>query len=55
MVIDAADRAIARNSLVGEALSREQVVGKPIAGTVFAICDTIFLNDDRIAELTSGT
>jgi hypothetical protein len=39
------------NSLVGEALDREQVIGHPIAETVFAVCDLIFLRDDPIAEL----
>jgi len=51
MVINAADRPIATSSLISEALSREQVIGKPIAESVFAVCDAIFLKDDRIIEL----
>jgi len=51
MVINASDRPIATSSLIGEALSREQVVGNPIARTVFAVCDAIFLKDYRIAQL----
>jgi hypothetical protein len=51
MVVDAADRPVSRSSLVGEALSREQVVSEPIAKTVFAICDSIFLQDHRLSPL----
>ena len=51
MVVNAADRQIGVSSLAGEALKREQVIGHPIAETVFALCDLIFLRDDRIAEL----
>lgn len=51
MVVNAADRQIGSSSLVGEALRREQVIGSPIAETVFAVCDSIFLQDDRISEL----
>jgi hypothetical protein len=46
-VINATDRPVGKNSLVGEALSREQVIGEPVAQTVFAICDTVFLDDPR--------
>jgi hypothetical protein len=51
MVVDAADRPIGTSSLVGEALTREQVIGRPIAITAFAVCDSIFEHDDRISEL----
>lgn len=54
MVIDAADRPIAKTSLISEALSRGQVVGNPVAETVFAVCDAIFLKDYRIAQLRDG-
>ncbi len=50
-VINAGDRPVGTNSLVGEALSREQIIGEPIAQTIFGICDTVFLQDQRIAEL----
>ena len=51
MVVNAADRPIGASPLVGEALTREQVVGQPIAQTVFAVCDSILLQDDRISPL----
>src|SRR6059058_829548 len=44
-VINAADRPVGTNSLVGEALSREQIIGEPIAQTIFSICDTVFLQE----------
>lgn len=50
-VIDAKDRPAGTNQLVGEALSREQIIGEPIAQSVFRICDTIFLEDPRVAPL----
>jgi hypothetical protein len=37
--------------LVSGTLDRSDVVGKPIASTVFEICDLIYLADPRIAEL----
>ena len=54
MVIDAASRPVGSSEIVGEALDRERVIGKPIAQKVFAICDTIFLQDQRIAPLREG-
>jgi hypothetical protein len=51
MVINAVDRPIATSSLISDALSRDQVVGMPIAETVFAVCDAIFLRDHRIGPL----
>jgi hypothetical protein len=51
MVINATDRSIATSSLISEALAREQVIGKPIANLVFALCDSIFLQDHRISTL----
>lgn len=50
-VVDATDRPVAASPLVSEALNRQQVIGKPIAETVFAVCDTIFLQDPRIGAL----
>ena len=47
-VIDAGDRPIAKNSLVGSALRREDVIGAPLAQHVFAICDAILLQDERL-------
>ncbi|HTK85178.1 MAG TPA: hypothetical protein VL625_08840 [Patescibacteria group bacterium] len=53
MVINAKERQISTNALVGEALSREQVINNPISEIVFAVCDSIFLQDQRIAHLRS--
>lgn len=50
-VIDAANRPVAKSSLVGDALRREQVIGEPIAKTVFAICDTVLTQDHRLTHL----
>jgi len=35
-------------------LRREDVIGKPLAKKVFAICDAVLLQDDRLTELTWG-
>lgn len=51
-VIDpAAKRPVARSPLVGEALTREQVIDQPIAELVFAVCDAIGRENYRIAPL----
>jgi hypothetical protein len=50
-VIDAANRPVSKSSLVRDALGREQVIGKPIANTVFAICDTVLTRDQRLTDL----
>ncbi len=52
MVLNATDRPVGASPLIGQALTREQVIGKPIAEAVFAICDSIFLQDDRISVLS---
>jgi hypothetical protein len=51
MVQDASVRKTASSPLVSRALDREEVVGQPIAATVFNICDLIYLADPRIGEL----
>ena len=51
MVQDASVRRIGSSPLVSSALDHDAVVGKPIAPTVFEICDLIYLADPRIAEL----
>ena len=51
MVQDASLRRIGSSPLVSSALDRDAIVGKPIAPTVFEICDLIYLGDPRIAEL----
>jgi hypothetical protein len=54
MVIDASERPMAESNLVGHVLSREQVIGTPIAEEVFAVADAILAQDDRIAEVLGG-
>ena len=51
MIIDAPDRAVSMSPLVGEALSRSDVVGTKLADEVFAIIDAIWLQDERIRGL----
>lgn len=51
MVVDAAERPFGTSTLVGETLKREQVINRPIAATAFALCDCIYTQDGRIAEL----
>jgi len=47
MVIDAAERPVAASDLVGRALARDEVIGTPLATTVFALIDAIYLHDGR--------
>jgi len=54
MVIDAETRPMSRSPLVGQRLSREEVIGKPIAQDAFAIADAVLAQDDRVAELLGG-
>lgn len=54
MVIDASQRPFATSPIVGEAMSRECVVGKAIAEAAFAICDTIYLQDHRLSTVLSA-
>lgn len=51
MVIDAQERQIARQSVCSRGLGREEVVGTPIANSVFALVDAIWETDPRIAEV----
>jgi hypothetical protein len=50
-IIDPEDRPSATSELVGRALPRAEVVGKPIAAKAFAIVDAVLAQEDRIAEL----
>lgn len=48
-VIDPPDEIVARfSALAANALSREQVIGQPVATDVFDICDAVCLEDARI-------
>ena len=51
MVIDAASRPTDDGTLASYAYARSEIIGDPIAGDIFAICDAILPNDPRLAEL----
>lgn len=51
-VVDAGDTPLARHELVGRALSRDEVIGTPLAAEVFALVDFIWEQDARIAEIS---
>ena len=51
MVIDSATRSVAKNELVGCALSRAEVMGTPLAERVFSFVDAVWLGDGRIGEI----
>ena len=48
MVIDATDRPTAASGLAGSVLTRDEVVGTPLATAAFAIVDAVLLQDDRL-------
>ena len=52
MVIDATERPIAHNELVGRALRRNEVIGTAMATQAFELVDAIWLKDRRISEVT---
>ncbi len=54
VVIDAGTRKIAQEKLAGKALSRDEVIGTPLAQQAFNIFDAIWLQDGRIAEVTES-
>ena len=54
MIIDAGDRKIAQEKLAGTALSRDEVIGTPLAQQAFDIFDAIWLQDGRIAEVSES-
>lgn len=47
MVIDAADRPVAKGELAHTALARTDVIGTPLAAQVFALVDAIYEQDGR--------
>ena len=47
MVVDAQSKSVSRSPLISRALSRNEVVGQPIASTAYAVCDAIYLLDSR--------
>lgn len=48
-VINANDRPIASSELVGSAMSREDIIGTPLAKQVFAIFDSVIQQDNRLS------
>jgi len=54
MVIDAEGRDFAKSELTGRVLNRVDVVGRPVAQKVFALCDALLAQDKRIEELLGG-
>lgn len=48
-VIDAGNRKIAKNPLVGVALGPEDVMGSPLAKTAFGVFDAVMAQDGRFA------
>jgi hypothetical protein len=53
-VIDSADRPVASSDLVGKPLARDEVIGTPLAKRAFELVDTIWLRDERIAEIVEA-
>jgi hypothetical protein len=51
MMIDSANRNVARKDFIDRPLNRVDVIGDPLAQDIFAICDVIVDRDDRLAEL----
>ena len=51
MVVDAASRPVNDPAVAAIALSREDVVDRPIAQQIFAITDAIFDKEERIEEI----
>lgn len=49
MAIDANDRPVGNSSLVGKAMSRDEIIGTDIAKQAFAVFDTVLLGDKRLA------
>lgn len=53
-VTDAAGRPAADGQIASLALRRDQVIGTPLAPEVFALVDAVWLQDERIRELTDA-
>lgn len=48
-VTNANNRPVASSELVGSAMSREELIGTPLAQKIFAIYDAIILQDSRLS------
>jgi hypothetical protein len=51
MVVDSAGRPADDRKMVGRALTRAEVIGRPIAGEAFPVADAVLAQDSRIAEV----
>ena len=51
MVINAKTRPTANSTLISEALSRDGVLGTPVANEAYRICDAVYLKEPRLAWL----
>jgi len=45
---------VAESDLVGRALRRDEVIGTPLAPVAFELVDAIWMQDERIGELTGA-
>jgi hypothetical protein len=50
-VLDADDAAV--DGLARNRLKRADIIGKPLAQQIFAVCDAVYLQDGRLRELRS--
>jgi hypothetical protein len=51
MVVDSAGRPADDPDMVGQALTRAEVVGRPVACEAFPVADAVLAQDGRIAEV----
>jgi hypothetical protein len=50
-VVNGAGRPADDRALCSRALTREEVIGTPLAANTFALFDAVWVQDERIAEL----
>lgn len=55
LLVDARDRPIGQGSLAKRILTRSEVVGTPLADSVFDLVDAVWLQDKRIREVSGAT
>jgi hypothetical protein len=48
-VINASDRPVASSELVGSTMSREELIGTPLAQQIFSIFDAVIVQDNRLS------
>ena len=54
-VVDAKDRSAGGSRLAKRILARSEVVGTPLADSVFELVDAVWLQDQRISEVSGVT